>query len=203
MSEDFDVSEEFAANAENLELMEDAANGVEGAYEALAQAAAQDILIHADVQDIDAAQEALGGLFDYLNGDAFAALNVGDMIDLSSIEDQINALAEATGWTADQMSAYLASVGINIPPDMFAPIAESAEIAADQAISAMDPVAETAMSALDYSVDTEVESKTDTQPDEIVYTNLTPHPTAAVPITSTFTVGNATYSNTGLSTTGG
>ena len=86
---------------------------------------------------------------------------------------------------------------------MFAPIAESAEIAADQAISAMDPVAETAMSALDYSVDTEVESKTDTQPDEIVYTNLTPHPTAAVPITSTFTVGNATYSNTGLSTTGG
>ena len=203
LSEDFDVSEEFAANAENLDLMEKAANGVEGAYEDLARAAAQDILIHADVQDIDAAQEALGGLFDYLNGDAFAALNVGDAIDLSSIESQINALAEATGWTADQMSAYLASVGINIPPDMFAPIAESAEIAADQAISAMDPVAETAMSALDYSVDTEVESKTDTQPDEIVYTNLTPHPTAAVPITSTFTVGNATYSNTGLSTTGG
>jgi hypothetical protein len=49
------VSEEFAANADNLKLMEDAANGVEGAYEDLAKAAAEDILIHADVKDLDSA----------------------------------------------------------------------------------------------------------------------------------------------------
>ena len=77
--------------------MEDAVNGVEGAYEQLAQAAAQDILDHSEVENIEDAKAALGDLFDYLNGDAFAALNVGDAIDLSSIEDQINALAEATG----------------------------------------------------------------------------------------------------------
>lgn len=97
LAEDMDVSEEFAANAENLELMEDAANGVEGAYEELAQAAAEDILIHANVDDIDGAKEALSGLFDYLNSDAFSNLNIGDALDLSGVENQINALADATG----------------------------------------------------------------------------------------------------------
>ena len=97
LAEDMDVSEEFAANADNLELMSDAANGVEGAYEALAQAAAEDILIHADVDDIEGAKEALNGLFDYLNSDAFSNLNIGDALDLSSIEDQINSLADTTG----------------------------------------------------------------------------------------------------------
>lgn len=91
------VSEEFAANADNLKLMEEAANGVEGAYEDLAQAAAEDILIHADVEDIDGAKEALSGLFDYLNSDAFSNLNIGDALDLSGVENQINALADATG----------------------------------------------------------------------------------------------------------
>lgn len=191
LSEDFDVSEDFAANADNLELMEKAANGVEGAYEDLAQAAAQDILIHADISDIDGAKEALSGLFDYLNDDAFANLNVGDALDLSSIEDQINALADATGWTADQMSAYLAGIGMNIPPDMFEPIEESANSMANHVEGVVEGVSDTILDNMDYSVDTEVESKTDTQPDEIVYTNLIPHAGRTATIASTFPVGSA------------
>jgi DNA-binding Lrp family transcriptional regulator len=90
------VSEDFAANAENLELMEDAANGVEGAYEKLANAAAEDILIHADVSDVDAAKDALTSLTSELPS-LFEGVDIGEALNLSSVEDQINDLATATG----------------------------------------------------------------------------------------------------------
>jgi Ser/Thr protein kinase RdoA (MazF antagonist) len=94
-----DVSEDFAANADNLKLMEEAAEGVEGKYEELAQAAAEDILIHADVSDLDMATDALDGLKEYLNGEEFANLNIGDAIDFddTGLRQKINDLATATG----------------------------------------------------------------------------------------------------------
>lgn len=92
-----DVSEDFAENAKNLELMEDAANGVEGAYEKLANAAAEDILIHMDgIEDIDAAKTALTDLTSELPS-LFEGVDIGGELNLSSVEDQINALADATG----------------------------------------------------------------------------------------------------------
>lgn len=198
LSEDMDVSEDFAANAENLELMKDAANGVEGAYEELAQAAAEDIIIHADVDDIDGAKEALSGLFDYLNSDAFSNLNIGDALDLSGIEDQINNLADATGWTADQMAAYLNSIGINIDPNMFEPINTALDNAdANTAATAnhiegvVEGVADTVVDNLSYSTDTEMTAQTDTQNDQIMYTNLKPTPGPTTTIESTFPVGSA------------
>ena len=198
LSEDMDVSEEFAANADNLELMEDAANGVEGAYEKLAQAAAEDILIHANVDDIDKAKEALNGLFDYLNSDAFSNLNIGDALDLSGIEGQINDLADATGWTADQMAAYLNSIGINIDPNMFAPVETGLDnVTADAATMAsnvqgiVSDVASAIVGGLSYSTDTEMTAQTDTQQDQIMYTDLTPTPGPETTITSTFPVGSA------------
>lgn len=193
-----DVSEEFAANADNLELMEDAANGVEGAYEELAQAAAEDILIHANVDDVDRAKEALNGLFDYLNSDAFSNLNIGDALDLSGIESQINDLADATGWTADQMAAYLNSIGINIDPNMFAPVETGLDnVTADAATMAsnvqgiVSDVASAIVGGLSYSTDTEMTAQTDTQQDQIMYTDLTPTPGPETTITSTFPVGSA------------
>lgn len=198
LAEDMGVSEEFAANADNLKLMEDAANGVEGAYEDLAQAAAEDILIHADVDDIDNAKEALNGLFDYLNSDAFSNLNIGDALDLSGIEDQINALADATGWTADQMAAYLNSIGINIDPNMFEPINTALDQAdANTAATAnhiegvVEGVADTVVDNLSYSTDTEMTAQTDTQNDQVMYTNLIPHAGMTTTIASTFPVGSA------------
>lgn len=193
-----DVSEEFAANADNLKLMEDAANGVEGAYEELAQAAAEDILIHANVDDVDKAKEALNGLFDYLNNDAFSNLNIGDALDLSGIEGQINDLADATGWTADQMAAYLNSIGINIDPNMFAPVETGLDnVTADAATMAsnvqgiVSDVASAIVGGLSYSTDTEMTAQTDTQQDQIMYTDLTPTPGPETTITSTFPVGSA------------
>lgn len=198
LTEEMGVSEEFAANADNLKLMEEAANGVEGAYEDLAQAAAEDILIHADVEDIDGAKEALGGLFDYLNSDAFSNLNIGDALDLSGIENQINALADATGWTADQMAAYLNSIGINIDPNMFEPINTALDQAdANTAATAnhiegvVEGVADTVVDNLSYSTDTEMTAQTDTQNDQVMYTNLIPHAGMTTTIASTFPVGSA------------
>ena len=198
LTEEMGVSEEFAANADNLRLMEKAANGVEGAYEDLAQAAAEDILIHADVDDIEGAKEALNGLFDYLNSDAFSNLNIGDALDLSSIEDQINSLADTTGWTADQMAAYLNSIGINIDPSMFEPIetgldnaAAAAEGTANHIEGVVEGVADTVVDNLSYSTDTEMTAQTDTQNDQVMYTNLTPHPGFTTTIPSTFPVGSA------------
>ena len=92
-----DVSEDFAANAENLNLMKEAADGVEGAYENLAMAAAKDILIHTEgIEDIEAAKTALEGLGAELPS-LFEGVDVGEALDLSSVEGQINALADATG----------------------------------------------------------------------------------------------------------
>lgn len=198
LTEEMGVSEEFAANADNLKLMEEAANGVEGAYEDLAQAAAEDILIHADVEDIDGAKEALSGLFDYLNSDAFSNLNIGDALDLSGVENQINALADATGWTADQMAAYLNSIGINIDPNMFEPINTALDQAdANTAATAnhiegvVEGVADTVVDNLSYSTDTEMTAQTDTQNDQVMYTNLVPHAGMTTTIASTFPVGSA------------
>lgn len=198
LTEDMGVSEDFAANADNLKLMEDAANGVEGAYEQLAQAAAEDILIHADISDIDGAKEALGGLFDYLNSDAFSDLNIGDALDLSGIENQINDLADTTGWTADQMAAYLNSIGINIDPSMFEPIetgldnaASAAENTATHIEGVVEGVADTVVDNLSYSTDTEMTAQTDTQNDQVMYTNLIPHAGRTTTIASTFPVGSA------------
>jgi hypothetical protein len=92
-----DVSEDFAANADNLKLMEDAANGVEGAYDDLAMAAAQDILIHTEgIEDLDAAKTALEGLATELPT-LFEGVDIGEALDLSSVRQKIDDLAVATG----------------------------------------------------------------------------------------------------------
>lgn len=102
------------------------------------------------------------------------------------------------------MSAYLASVGINVPPDMFAPIEESAIQSSNAAVEAFDGAAEAAIQSMDYSVSTDVESDTATENDEVVYTNLIPRATAPVPITSTFPVGNAaSYGSIGTASAAG
>lgn len=82
--------------------MEQAANGVEEAYDELAEAAAEDILVHMDVEDVDSAKKTLGELFDLLEDSDFDALKIGDIIDFddaqfSDIRDKINQLAIDTG----------------------------------------------------------------------------------------------------------
>ena len=169
LSEDLGVSEEFAANADNLELMEAAANGVEGAYEDLAKAAANDILIHADVDNLDAAQNALQDIFNFVDTD-LANLDVGESFDLSPIEEQINNLATATGWTADQMVNYLNSIGIQIDPSMFEPVEQAMDQAVDASAAAADAIAENGT----YSQDVEVESATMQNQDTMQYYSAIP-----------------------------
>lgn len=207
LSEDMDVSEEFAANADNLKLMEDAANGVEGAYEELANAAAEDILIHMDgIEDIEAARTALTNLTSELPS-LFEGVDIGGALNLSSVKDQINDLATATGWSADQMAAYLNSIGINIDPSMFEPvnagldsITDTAAAMAGNVQGTVSDVANAIVNGLSYSADTEITSETGSKEDQIMYTNLRPVPGDTTTITSTFPVGNARGDSIEIST---
>ena len=207
LAEGTTVSKEFAENAENLELMERAANGAEDAFEDLAKAAAEDILIHADVDDLEAAKETVSDLVDYINGAEFDTLEIGDMINFDDaqfqgLRDMINQLAIDTGWTAEQMAAYLNNIGLNIDPLMFEPInagldatAVNAGLTAQQIADNVIGSAEAAGTAMENnlsgSLETELESATSQHEDQVVYTNLVPHPGPTTTITSTFPVGSS------------
>lgn len=169
-----DVSEDFAANAENLDKMKEAAEGVEGAYEDLAMAAAEDILIHADVEDLDAAKAALEGLGSELPA-LFEGVDIGGALDLSSVEDQINALADATGWSADQMAAYLNSIGIKIDPNQFQPLADSANATADAVGEAAQAAADNASMDVEANQVTNVNTSTDEKQFTDAYPHVNPH----------------------------
>lgn len=96
------------------------------------------------------------------------------------------------------MAAYLNSIGINIDPNMFEPINTALDNAdANTAATAnhiegvVEGVADTVVDNLSYSTDTEMTAQTDTQQDQIMYTNLTPTPGPTATIESTFPVGSA------------
>lgn len=96
------------------------------------------------------------------------------------------------------MAAYLNSIGINIDPNMFEPINTALDNAdANTAATAnhiegvVEGVADTVVDNLSYSTDTEMTAQTDTQNDQIMYTNLKPTPGPTTTIESTFPVGSA------------
>lgn len=96
------------------------------------------------------------------------------------------------------MAAYLNSIGINIDPNMFEPINTALDQAdANTAATAnhiegvVEGVADTVVDNLSYSTDTEMTAQTDTQNDQVMYTNLVPHAGMTTTIASTFPVGSA------------
>ena len=106
------LSEDFLSNAENLELMQEAANGSEEAYNALQAAAATDILIHAGA-DTAEAEEAVNRLQEYTNSDAFEDIEIGAYIDDADAIQAMNELINAAGMTAEQAQDLLAGMGID------------------------------------------------------------------------------------------
>lgn len=123
------LSADFLTNADNLKLMEDAINGVDGAYESLLEKANEDLT--AGIKESLSGDALLGfeaGLNSIdvlLQAAGFDAMQAGEDINaaLNNLEDPhisndrfLEALAEmvnAAGMTADQATHYLSSMGID------------------------------------------------------------------------------------------
>lgn len=125
-----DVSDSFAENADNLDLMAEAAAGSEEAYNALLAAASEDIAVN--VYGVDESSQALQDMSNYLQSDAFQDVEVGMAIDDQAFYDALNQMSADAGWTAADMENYLSDIGCSIDPSGFEETANSLIDAADQ-----------------------------------------------------------------------
>ena len=105
------LSADFLESAENLELMQQAANGSAEAYEQLRQNALEDIVTHVFVDDTEAQQKAFS-LADELQSQ-LKDLEVGATIDDANIYQQLNQLINSTEMTRDQVEDLLTGMGVD------------------------------------------------------------------------------------------
>ncbi len=105
------LSDEFLTNADNLALLEEAANGSEEAYNALAEQVQQDILIQCGVNDEEAWNQINALENKVLEG--IDDIEIGANIDNTDAILAMNELINQAGMTAEQATAYLASMGVD------------------------------------------------------------------------------------------
>ena len=107
------LSRSFLENAENLELMKEAANGSEQAYNQLRQAAQQDIALQVNLNTDDFNSQVDNLLLQY-----FDIQNLDDVVVGTDLNDEpflakLSNLVDASFQTAQQAQDYLASMGID------------------------------------------------------------------------------------------
>ena len=109
------LSDKFLMDPTNLQLMQDAINNVEGAYQELQERAGQDILMqvgidptqfYADRDNIQAAMETL-------TGQKFDDIEVGTKLNDANFLAGLQNIINAAGMTAQQATDYLASMGVD------------------------------------------------------------------------------------------
>ena len=108
------LSDQFLKNTENLELMKQATEGNEEAYNSLMETAMQDMVTHIFVDDSQAREEAYA-LANELDG-VLATMKIGaeiDPIQFASLYDRMNEIINAADMTAQQASDLLASMGVD------------------------------------------------------------------------------------------
>ena len=125
-----DVSDQFAENTDNLDLMAEAAQGDVDAYNELLAAASEDIAVN--VYGIDESSAALQQMSDYLQSDAFQDVEIGMAIDDQAFYDALNQMSADAGWTAEDMESYLSDIGCSIDPSGFEETANSLVEASNQ-----------------------------------------------------------------------
>lgn len=157
-----DVSDQFAENADNLDLMAEAAQGDVDAYNELLAAASEDIAVN--VYGVDESSAALQQMSDYLQSDAFQDVEVGMAINDDAFYDALNKMSADAGWTAADMEAYLSDIGCSIDPSGF-------EETANSLVSAADQTGAAEAEALNIHTTTTVESETGQSTDTSEYTN--------------------------------
>lgn len=108
------LSQDFLTNAENLELMKAAAEGDVAAMQQLAEAAQNDILLHAEF-----APEEGTNLYNQVMAmtsqiqDSIQDVEVGAELNDAGFLSELTNLVNMAGLTADEATAYLSSMGID------------------------------------------------------------------------------------------
>lgn len=108
------LSQDFLTNAENLELMKAAAEGDVAAMQQLAEAAQNDILLHAEF-----APEEGTNLYNQVMAmtsqiqDSIQDVEVGAELNDAGFLSELTNLVNMAGLTADEATAYLSSMGVD------------------------------------------------------------------------------------------
>lgn len=168
-----DVSDSFAENTHNLDLMAEAAQGDIDAYNELLAAASEDIAVN--IYGIDESSQALQDMSNYLQSDAFQDVDVGMNIQDDAFYDALNRMAAESNMTAADMEAYLSNIGCSIDPSGF-------EETANNLIEASDQTGKQEAENLTVTSTTEVSSETGQEADTTEYTSAI---ATVTPITGT------------------
>ena len=105
------LSDDFVTDAENLDLMREAANGSEEAYNALREAATQDILAQVGLDDTNF--QAKFAELDSQIQNGIDDIEVGAYVDDSQAIQAMNELINSADMTAQQATDLLASMGVD------------------------------------------------------------------------------------------
>ena len=105
-------SEGFLKSAENMKLMQAAAEGSEDAYNELMQKAQEDIIANCDLntEAFDAEKAKVDAALNEMN---FKDLEIGANLDTGNFLTQLENMVNEAGMTAEQAQAYLSSMGID------------------------------------------------------------------------------------------
>jgi hypothetical protein len=112
-----DVSDTFAENTHNLDLMAEAAAGDADSYNELLAAASEDIAVH--VYGIDETSAALHDMSDFIQSDDFKNVEIGMAIDPTGEQgfyDALNRMIVEGNLTRDQVESYLNDIGCSLDP---------------------------------------------------------------------------------------
>ena len=110
------LSDEFLASAKNLELMKQAAEGSEEAYNQLMEAVQSDILSQVRIEpdfDLTGFEEGLNQVQAELDAMNYQELEIGANLDTGNFIAACEQMINAAGMTAQQATDYLASMGVD------------------------------------------------------------------------------------------
>lgn len=144
ISDILQVSEEFISNdfiADHLNEIEQAAMGDTAAIDSLRQAMAQDLIIHATLDDTQAQQEALNLLSNLQSTLSSKNFEIGASVNEQSLIDMANQIIATAGLTVEQAQALFNSLGYEPTFAM-----ETKEV------PSYIPVTETTLSDADFSI---------------------------------------------------
>ena len=109
------LSKDFLNNADNLELMKQAAEGSEEAYNELLEKAGQDVLaqVGIDTDRFYSDRDQIYNAIEEITGTPFDDIEIGASLDDAQVLQAMTDMVNAAGMTAAQATDYLASMGVD------------------------------------------------------------------------------------------
>lgn len=106
------LSADFLTDINNLNLMQQAVNGNEDAYNQLMEAARQDIAMKVGFDDTEF-QTKFNGLMEQVNLPPLDTLEIGTNLDTGNFLADLTDLVNAAGMSAEEATDYLSSMGVD------------------------------------------------------------------------------------------